>query len=277
NMTNGVGDLAESTLRVRGPDATVQINGDLRMAIDGFGDPALGTATLHAVITGSSHSTIVVGESAMIENGNLVVEFDGYTPRGGETYDILAASQIEGGNFSEVTLPDLPDERTWDVQVTDSLVRLMISGGLLGDFDGSGALDAADIDQLTGIALAGSNDAAFDLTSDGLVNAEDRTVWISQLRNTYLGDANLDGEFNSSDFVAVFTDGKFETGQPATWGQGDWNGDGIFGTSDFVAAFSDGGFEIGPKGAVSAVPEPHGVMALPLAVLLAFGLLRRRQ
>ena len=35
--------------------------------------------------------------------------------------------------------------------------------------------------------------------------------------NTYYGDANLDGEFNSSDLVAVFAEGLYETGQPGGW------------------------------------------------------------
>ncbi|MCA9213297.1 MAG: hypothetical protein KDB27_09545, partial [Planctomycetales bacterium] len=41
----------------------------------------------------------------------------------------------------------------------------------------------------------------------------------------------------------------------STWATGDWNGDGDFDSSDFVAAFSEGGYEKGPKPA--AVPEPN--------------------
>lgn len=59
------------------------------------------------------------------------------------------------------------------------------------------------------------------------------------------GDANLDGHFNSSDLVAVFQAGKYETMQPATWAEGDWNGDGVFDSGDLVAAFQDGCYEDG--------------------------------
>ena len=57
------------------------------------------------------------------------------------------------------------------------------------------------------------------------------------------GDANLDGVFDSSDFVKAFQGGRYENGPPATWEQGDWNGDNQFDTSDFVEAFSAGWYE----------------------------------
>ena len=62
------------------------------------------------------------------------------------------------------------------------------------------------------------------------------------------GDSNLDGVFNSSDFVAVFKNGEYEDDTPgnSTWEEGDWNGDGDFNTSDFVKAFAAGTYEIAP-------------------------------
>ena len=55
-----------------------------------------------------------------------------------------------------------------------------------------------------------------------------------------IGDANLDGLFNSSDLVTVFTAGRYETGTGANWEAGDWTGDGLFDSSDLVAAFRSG-------------------------------------
>lgn len=57
------------------------------------------------------------------------------------------------------------------------------------------------------------------------------------------GDANRDGLFNSSDLVAVFQRGRYETGQPALWQEGDWNGDGQFSSADLLRAFQLGGYE----------------------------------
>ena len=91
--------------------------------------------------------------------------------------------------------------------------------------------------------------------------------------NTYVGDSNLDGEFNSSDFVVVFTAGKYESGEAATYAEGDWNGDMLFNSSDFVAAFGQGGYERGPKPA--AVPEPSS-MGSGLVLLAIFVFTLRR-
>ena len=71
------------------------------------------------------------------------------------------------------------------------------------------------------------------------------------VKRTWYGDADFNGEFNSSDFVQVFQAGKYEqgwltesgwaVGALAGWSEGDWNGDGLFDSSDFITAFQDGG------------------------------------
>jgi hypothetical protein len=142
-----------------------------------------------------------------------------------------------------------------------------------GDFDSDGDLDAADIDALSAAVQAGNNPAGFDLNQDNVVNAADRTVWVNDLKRTYFGDANLDREFSSADFVAVFQVGLYETGNPAGWAQGDWDGNGLFNSGDFVIAFQEGGYEKGPHSAVS-VPEPSALVLFALALL---SLVRRRR
>ena len=124
--------------------------------------------------------------------------------------------------------------------------------GTPGDFDGDGDLDAADIDALSAAVRSGGTDSKFDVSGDGAVTEADRGMWVDSLRKTYFGDSNLDGEFNSGDFVTVFTVGKYESGNAANWAEGDWNGDNQFNSSDFVTAFSAGGYEKGPRAAVSA-------------------------
>ena len=87
--------------------------------------------------------------------------------------------------------------------------------------------------------------SADDVSADSLVNQSDRSVWVEDLKSTYFGDANLDGEFNSTDFVTVFIAGEYEDGVDgnSVWETGDWNGDGDFNTTDFVLAFQSGGYE----------------------------------
>ena len=159
----------------------------------------------------------------------------------------------------------------------DLQLRAVLSNGRLGDFDGDGTLNVNDINALTAaVAVGGAIGQSFDLNGDGAVNRGDINVWVKELRETWIGDSNLDGEFNSVDFVTVFTTGKFETKLNANWSEGDWNGDGVFDTSDFVSAFEDGGFELGPRAALQSVPEPATALQTLLAMLFV-GLLRQRR
>ncbi len=100
----------------------------------------------------------------------------------------------------------------------------------------------------------------------------------TDLKNVYIGDADLSGEFDTTDFVQVFVSGKYETQQSALWEEGDWNADLQFDTGDFVAAFVDGGYEKGPRsqGAVNVVPEPSA-MGLGLSAVGPLVLNRRRR
>ncbi len=161
----------------------------------------------------------------------------------------------------------------YDVPFDGSETGSFYSNGLIlqftfvpesGDFDGDGLLTSADIDDLTRQA-AGGNLPAYDLNYDSFVNSGDVTLWIKDIVNSWLGDANLDGEFNSSDLVTVISSGTYEADVDAVWSTGDFNGDGRTNSSDLVTALSDGGYEAGPRPA-AAVPEPNCFL------LLGFGI-----
>ncbi len=127
-------------------------------------------------------------------------------------------------------------------------------GGIPGDFNLNGRLDAEDIDLLT---AADTQELAFDLNSDGVVDVNDRVLWVKELKVTWFGDANLNGEFNSNDLVFVLAAGKYEDGIPQNsgWADGDWNGDMEFDSSDLITALADGGYEMGPLRAVQVVRD----------------------
>ena len=127
-----------------------------------------------------------------------------------------------------------------------------------GDFNRNGMLDANDIDQLAVAIRNDSTDTKFDVDMNGTVDIKDHTSWVTSSANTFFGDANLDGEFRSSDLVLVLVAGEYEDELVGNsgWATGDWNGDGDFTTGDFVVAFEDGGYEQGPRTTTRAIPEP---------------------
>lgn len=143
----------------------------------------------------------------------------------------------------------------------------------LADFNQDGTLDANDIDAM---ATAEANELIYDLSFDGIFNQDDRHVFVTDVLQTWFGDSNLDGEFNSSDFVEVFKADQYEDGIPmnSSWATGDWNGDREFDSGDFVFAFKDGGYELGQRQRANAVPEP----SISILWLLGFaGLFRFRR
>ena len=69
------------------------------------------------------------------------------------------------------------------------------------------------------------------------------------LKKDWLGDANLDGQFDSVDIVEVLQAGKYNVDEIAGWSQGDWNRDMRFDRLDIVSALQDGGYGQGPHAA----------------------------
>ena len=134
-------------------------------------------------------------------------------------------------------------EATWEVET-------------IGDLSGDGLIQGNDIDLLTNAMRSGSLNRAFDLDGSQTLTSNDRLQLIETLAGTWIGDSNLDGEFDSSDFVIAFTAGKYEQEVPALWGEGDWNGDTRFNSADLVYALQRGGYEQGPRQPVVPVPEP---------------------
>ena len=162
-------------------------------------------------------------------------------------YDDRAPWAAADGNGNSLQRPDAEaygnDAASWiAAQPTPGQFEI---GPLRGDFNGDGVVDAVDINLLFVEMRALDPDLTFDLTDDGLVNDDDRDEMIHEILGTTYGDANLNGVFNSGDFVIVFQAGKYEDGIPLNtgWEEGDWDGDGSFDTSDMVLAFQDGGYE----------------------------------
>ena len=120
------------------------------------------------------------------------------------------------------------------------------------------------------VRSAPANDPTdFDVDGQGTVDDNDLRIWVHDIRGTWLGDANLDGEFNSGDLVVVLGSGEYEDAIQlnSTWSTGDWNADREFTSTDLVAALADGGYEQGPRPAVGVVPEPKSIVMLAIGLI----------
>ena len=148
-----------------------------------------------------------------------------------------------------------------------------------GDFNEDGEITADDYDLFSRyLGASFENDCDFrtgmmDLARDGAISfldEPDRVVWVKDIKGTWFGDANLDGEFNSTDLVVLFEAGEFEDrfARNSGWATGDWNGDRDFDSADLVLAFQDGGYERGPLPLANTVPEPQSVTVFLAALVL---------
>jgi hypothetical protein len=156
----------------------------------------------------------------------------------------LWADGVENsGQFVEVIRPPTAPVATREGAVL-FVTQFTINPLVAGDFDGDGALTAADVDAITDAVIPRSEDARYDLNDDSSIDLADRAYWVRELKHTWFGDANLDGEFNSG---------------------------------DLVAAFQDGGFEQGPLPAVRAIPEPTAAQLFIVGAIFARVLCVRRQ
>ena len=145
-----------------------------------------------------------------------------------------------------------------------------------GDFNDDGDFDCGDVDPLVAAISAATNDIAFDITNDGLVDTNDLEAWLviagaanvaATSGNPYLkGDANLDGIVDGVDFLE-WNNNKF-TAKPA-WCSGDFNADGNINGGDFVI-WNTNKFTSADAQA-SSVPEP----SLPILMLACLTLLPR--
>ena len=155
-----------------------------------------------------------------------------------------------------------------------------IVGGVNGDFNGDGNWNCSDIDALVAEVAAGTNNASFDMNGDGVVDFSDigsTGGWLevggannaaATSGNPFLvGDANLDGSVDVSDFN-LWNGSKFTS--TAAWCSGDFNADGVVDVSDFNQW---NGQKFTSAGDHAVVPEPANAWMLLVVGLIP--LLRR--
>ncbi|MCP4192169.1 MAG: hypothetical protein GY768_16275 [Planctomycetaceae bacterium] len=147
----------------------------------------------------------------------------------------------QGASLQLVNLTNDPtDPSNWlAIQPTPGMTQ-----STTADLNQDGQVNEADITRMC--HLITTADQAADFNGNGSVGMEDVRFFIETAMGTDVGDANLDGRFDSADFVLVFQAGEYEdqTVGNSTWSEGDWNCDGDFATDDLVFAFQAGGFSL---------------------------------
>jgi hypothetical protein len=202
--------------------------------------------------------------------GQYVAAVGGFNTSFASGYDV--APGASSGDFGL----DLAGKSSAGTLAAGQVAYFGFSVGMLGDVNGDNLLDVKDIDDLTRQSASLTHPPAYDLNADSLVNEDDIKFWIVDLFKSWVGDVNLDLEFNSSDLIDVLAAGVYEVDTDAAWSQGDFNGDGRANSSDLIAALAGGGYEQGPQPAVAAVPEPTSLMIVTTGMFSYLAFTRRR-
>ncbi len=165
-------------------------------------------------------------------------------------------SDLTAGNFEWVVF----DEAAGLLSVTPKFAP--------GDFDTDYSLDCDDIDELSATIANQTNDLVYDLTDDGLVDADDLNSWLASA-GSLIADANLDGTVGGDD-LAIWQSNAFSAG--TAWCAGDFNADGGTDGSDFNLWLEHNGSSAAAS--TASVPEPSTI-ALSLVSLLFSVLVQR--
>ena len=168
--------------------------------------------------------------------------------------------QISGEYESRFSLTDINGDGWRVIERFDVVPE---PTGVLGDLNYDKKLDLMDLDILTKTVSVApgqvTSDALrrglgrLDINADESVNVADIHHWVTQLKSTRIGDADLDGEVEFDDFL-VLSD---NFGHSGGWGQGDFDGNGEIDFSDFLALSAN--FGLAGSTSAAAVPEPTGV------------------
>jgi hypothetical protein len=138
-----------------------------------------------------------------------------------------------------------------------------------GDFNADSLLTVEDVDLLSAEIDSPEPRFWFDLNDDGMVDQDDRPVWVSDLKQTFFGDADLDGQVDAADLNNLAL--SWQASDATSWAQGDFDGDGNVNATDLNSLALN--WRKGTAEA-AAVPEPSTTTLLMIVGILT--ITRRR-
>ncbi|MEM8680475.1 MAG: hypothetical protein AAGF97_14090, partial [Planctomycetota bacterium] len=302
-VENGA-SVAGTGFLVNSPGSTLQLDEGavLGVVLENHGTLALGNALTNATGEGaathylqgptgvlnvelldlgtSDFDNLLLSGSTQLSGDLNVSLLNNFMPELGDEFAIISAPGGVVGSFDSVSFPTLAPGLAFGISydLHEVLLRVEAAQLALCDFNGDGLCDVADLDSMQALGpLAVGTPAAglekFDLNGDGAIDLADRDQWLADaatengLGSSYaLGDANLDGVVDGTDFLA-WNGSKFTPS--LLWSDGDFNADGVVDGLDYVAWNSNKFTSINP------VPEPHAGVLLGLASILVTVLRRR--
>jgi autotransporter-associated beta strand protein len=290
SVSLGTGQIETSTTVILAPAASTTLT--VSSAITGSGS-VLHTGAGTSVLSGSntySGGTNVSAGTLVLASGAAFPASSNLTVASGATVQIANHATGAMASLVVVGLPtnngtiditnNAMDIQTISTGVSDigtitAEVKTAYNGGHWNGTSGiTSSLAASDPKHLTAVGVA-----------TGLSSFENVSVSSSDVlvKYTYYGDANLDGQVNSSDYTLIDA-GYLSGGTLTGWQNGDFNYDGVINGSDYTLidnAFNTQGAQflsqiasptsqVAGTGTSSAVPEPAtlGLLAFGTAALL---------
>ena len=164
----------------------------------------------------------------------------------------------------------------WDVIEEYTIVAA--DTNIPGDLNYNGELDLGDLNIMTqNVALMPTDGHEFseaqlrlDMNGDQSVDVSDVHHWVTDLKSTFVGDTNLDGEVRFDDFLAL----SANFGQAGGWAEGDFDSNGRVDFPDFLALSTN--FGVTAEASAASVPEPAGLTVAVFGLLGLIGFRRRR-
>lgn len=126
---------------------------------------------------GSQFDKVNVADQLSVGGTLNVSLINGFAPAAGQSFDILDFAALNG-TFNTLNLPALAGGLSWNTSQLYTTGTLSIVGGVPGDYNNNGVVDAADY-----VLWRNGGPLANEVDAPGVVNAGDYTEWRTRFGN----------------------------------------------------------------------------------------------